>query len=81
MARRSKAVRSAFIGRLLTGRNPWVLLAAGVVFAVRLIRQRAAEGKSIGILARLPGMTPAQSIGSNPDGGERGSRVRAYGTP
>jgi hypothetical protein len=76
MARR-KAVQNAFFARLLATRNPWVLAAAGVVFAVRYVRQRAAEGKSIGFLSRVPGLTPGSASRAqlhDPSGSSRVSR-------
>jgi hypothetical protein len=67
------AVRGAVVGRLLASRNPWVMLAAGLVMGYRFLKQRAAQGKSIGPFARLPGMRSAPAFSN---GGAQG----AYGS-
>ena len=75
MGRARQTVRGAVVSRLLATRNPWLMLAAGVVFGFRYLKQRAAEGKSIGPFARLPGLrsAPQLAYGAN--------SPRSYGSP
>lgn len=57
-----KATRGAVLGRWLASRNPWLMLAAGLVIGYRALQQRAAEGKNIGPFARLPGLREHGSV-------------------